>query len=46
MKLILKSENKDTANEYGYYLESNFAGGVSTLFLLVYSNQDNNSKKV
>ena len=31
-------------NEYRYFLESNFAG-VSRLFVLVYSNQDVNSKK-
>ena len=31
-------------NEYRYFLESNFPG-VSRLFVLVYSNQDNNSKR-
>ena len=33
------SENKNTANEYRYFLESNFVG-VNRLFVLVYSNQD------
>ena len=39
-----KSENKNTTIEYRYFLESNCVG-VNTLFLLVYSNQDNNSKR-
>ena len=38
-----KSENKNTTNEYRYFLESNFVG-VDRLFALVYSNQDNDSK--
>ena len=38
------SENKNTKNEYRYFLESNFLG-VNTLFVLVYSNQDANSKQ-
>ena len=39
-----KSENKNTTNEYRYFLESNFFG-VSRLFVLVYSNKDANSLK-
>ena len=39
-----KSENKNMTNEYRYFLESNFAG-VIKLFILVYSNQDTNSKR-
>ena len=33
-----KSENKNTINEYRYFLESNFVG-VNGLFVLVYSNE-------
>ena len=40
-----KSENKNTANEYRSFLESNFIG-VNRSFLLVYSNQDSNSAKI
>ena len=32
-------------NEYRYFLESNFVG-VNRLFVLVYSNQDDNSKRI
>ena len=39
-----KSENKNTTNEYRYFLKSNFVG-VNGLFVLVYSNQDDNSKR-
>ena len=39
-----KSEDKNTANELGYFLESNFVG-VNRLFFLVYSNHDNNAKR-
>ena len=39
-----KDKNETTANEYRYFLESNFVG-VSRLFVLVYSNQDANSKR-
>ena len=39
-----KSENKDTTNEYRYFLESNFVR-VSKLFVLVYKNQDGNAKR-
>ena len=39
----LKSENKNTTNEYRYFLESNFVG-VNILFVFVYSNQDVNSE--
>ena len=36
-----KSENKNTTNEYRYFLKSNFVG-VNRLFVLVNSNQGNN----
>ena len=39
-----KSENKNTTNEYRYFLEPNFVG-IKLLFVLVYSNQDDNVKK-
>ena len=39
-----KSENKNTTNKYRYVLESNFVG-VNRLFVLVYTNQDDDSKK-
>ena len=39
-----KSEDKNTANEFRYFLESNFVG-VNRLFVLVYSNHDNNAKR-
>ena len=38
-----KSENKNTKNEFRYFLESNVVG-VNRLFLLVYPNRNNNSK--
>ena len=38
-----KSENKNTTNEYRYFLESNFVG-VNRLFVLAYLNHNNNSK--
>ena len=38
-----KCENKNTTNENRYFLKSNFVG-VIRLFVLVYSNQDNDSK--
>ena len=38
-----KRENKYTTMKYRYFLGSNFVG-VNRLFVLVYSNQDNNSK--
>ena len=38
-KYKTKIENKSTANEYRYFLDSKFAG-VNRLFVLVYSNQD------
>ena len=37
------NENKNKANEYRYFLESNFAE-VNKLFLLVHSNQEDDSK--
>ena len=39
-----KSGNKNTTNEYRYFLESCFLG-LNRLFVLVYSNQDNNAKR-
>ena len=39
-----KRESNNTTNEYRYILESNFAG-VNRLFVLVYSNKDDNTKK-
>ena len=39
-----KSENKNMTNEYIYFLKPSFAG-VNRLFVLVYSNQDANSKR-
>ena len=38
-----KSENKNTINEYRYFLKSNFAG-VNRLFVLVYLNTDKDVK--
>ena len=39
-----KNENKNTTNEYRYFLESNFIG-VNRLFVLVYSKEDADSKR-
>ena len=39
-----KSDDKNTINEFRFYLESNFVG-VSRLFVLVYKNQDAASKR-
>ena len=39
-----KSENKNTANEYRYFLESYFPG-VNRLFVLVYTNEGDNYKR-
>ena len=39
-----KSENKNMINEYRYFFELNFVG-ASRLFVLVYSNKDDNSKR-
>ena len=38
------SENKNTTNDYRYFLESNFVG-VNRLFTLVYSNAGNDAKR-
>ena len=38
-----KSENKNTTQQYRYFLESNFLG-VNRLFVLTFSNQDDNIK--
>ena len=39
-----KSENKSMTNEYRYFLELNTVG-VNRLFVLIYLNQDANSKR-
>ena len=39
-----KRENKNTSNEFKYFLESKLIG-VSRLFVLVYTNQGNNAKR-
>ena len=39
-----KGENKDTTNEYRYFLKSNFIG-VNRLLVLVYSNAENGAKR-
>ena len=39
-----KSGNKYTAQQFIYFLKPNFVR-VNTLFVLVYSNQDENSKR-
>ena len=40
-----KSENKNTTDEYKYFLEWNFVY-LNILFVLNYSNEDDNAKKV
>ena len=40
-----KSEKINTTNEYRYFLRSTFVG-VNKLLVLVYSNQDANSKRL
>ena len=42
-KFKTKNGNKNAANEYIYFLESNFVD-VDRLLVLVYSNQDSNSR--
>ena len=39
-----KSDNKNTTSEFRYFLRSNFVG-VNKLFVLVYTNHDNNAKR-
>ena len=39
-----KSENKNTTNEYRYFLESNFVG-VNRLFILIYTNENDDAKR-
>ena len=41
---IRQKVNKNTANEYRYFLESNFVR-VNKLFVLLYTNQDANTKR-
>ena len=40
-----KSENKNTTNEYRYFPKSNFVG-VDRVFVLVYTNADDDSKRL
>ena len=44
-KTITKSENKNMTNEYRYFLESYFVG-INRLFVLVYTNQDDNAERL
>ena len=44
-KYKTKSENKNTTNEYRYFLQSNFVG-VNRLFILIYWNVDDNVKSI
>ena len=39
-----ESDNRDTANEFRYFLESNFVG-VNRLLVLVYTNHSDNAKR-
>ena len=39
-----KTDNKNTTNEFRFFLESNFVG-VNRLFVLVYTNQDAASRR-
>ena len=39
-----KSENKNTTSKYIFFLESKFVG-VNRLFVIIYSNQDDNIKR-
>ena len=40
-----KSENKNTTNEYRCFIKPNFVG-VNVLFALVYTNEDDNAKRL
>ena len=40
-----KSENKNTTNEFRFFLEYNFVG-INRLFVLVYLNQDSDAKRL
>ena len=44
MNIKQKVRKQYTTNEYGYFLESQFVG-INRLFVLVYSNQENNAKR-
>ena len=44
MNIKQKRDNKNTTNEFRYFLESNFVE-VNRLFLLVYANEDDASKR-
>ena len=44
-KYKAKSENKNTTNQLRYYHESNFVG-VNRLFVLVYTNEGDNAKRL
>ena len=41
-----KSENKNTTNEYRYFIKSNFVGVINRLFVLFYTNEANNAKRL
>ena len=44
----IKHENKNTPNEYRYFLESNFVRvnrHVNRIFVLVYTNEGDNAKR-
>ena len=40
-----KSENKNTTNEYRYFIKSNFVGVINRLFVLFYINEASNAKR-
>ena len=40
----MKSENENLTNEYKYFIKLNFAD-VNRLFVLIYSNADDNAKR-
>ena len=40
-----KCENKNTTNEYRYFIKSNFVGVINRLFVLFYTNEANNAKR-
>ena len=44
MNIKQKSENKNTTNEFRYFLELNFVG-VNGLFVLLYANEGANAKR-
>ena len=42
--IIKQAENKNTTNEFRYFLETNFVG-INRLFVLVYPNRNDNVKR-